>query len=128
MLNTDIRPTADRYTTDSWPTYNRQLTDTPPRYNRLSINTAVDMSTDTRPIVGRYIDRLSTDSGPTIRLWTDIYIEYWPTLDWYIDRYIGRECLQQTWSYFIGNSPYYLPYNSWDVSLENLELDQPIIP
>ena len=29
---------------------------------------------------------------------------------------------------FIGNSPYCLSYNSCDVSLENLELDQPIIP
>ena len=26
------------------------------------------------------------------------------------------------------NSPYYLPYNSYDVSLEGLLLDQPIIP
>ena len=29
---------------------------------------------------------------------------------------------------FIGNSHYCLSYNSCDVSLENLELDQPIIP
>ena len=28
----------------------------------------------------------------------------------------------------ISNSPYCLLYNSYDVSLENLELDQPIIP
>ena len=28
----------------------------------------------------------------------------------------------------ISNSPYCLLYNSCDVSLENLELDQPIIP
>ena len=28
----------------------------------------------------------------------------------------------------ICNSPYYLPYNSFDVSLENLVLDQLIIP
>ena len=28
----------------------------------------------------------------------------------------------------ISNSPYCLQYNSFDVSLENLELDQPIIP
>ena len=28
----------------------------------------------------------------------------------------------------ISNSPYCLPYNSYNVSLENLELDQPIIP
>ena len=28
----------------------------------------------------------------------------------------------------ISNSPYYLPYNSYDVSLENLVLDQLIIP
>ena len=29
---------------------------------------------------------------------------------------------------FISNSPYCLPYNLCDVSLENLEFDQPIIP
>ena len=29
---------------------------------------------------------------------------------------------------FIGNSPYCLLYNSCDVHLENLELDQPVIP
>ena len=28
----------------------------------------------------------------------------------------------------ISNSPYCLPYNSYDVSSENLVLDQPIIP
>ena len=28
----------------------------------------------------------------------------------------------------ISNSPYCLLYNPYDVSLENLELDQPIIP
>ena len=28
----------------------------------------------------------------------------------------------------MGNSPYCLPYNLRDVRLENLELDQPIIP
>ena len=28
----------------------------------------------------------------------------------------------------ISNSPYCLLYNSYDVTLENLELDQPIIP
>ena len=28
----------------------------------------------------------------------------------------------------ISNSPYFLPYNSYNISLENLELDQPIIP
>ena len=28
----------------------------------------------------------------------------------------------------MSNSPYSLPYNLCDVSLENLELDQPIIP
>ena len=28
----------------------------------------------------------------------------------------------------ISNSPYYLPYNSYDVSSENLVLDQLIIP
>ena len=28
----------------------------------------------------------------------------------------------------ICNSPYYQPYNSYDVSSENLVLDQPIIP
>ena len=30
--------------------------------------------------------------------------------------------------YLISNSPYYLPYNSYDVSSENLVLDQLIIP
>ena len=29
---------------------------------------------------------------------------------------------------FISNSPYCLPYNSYDVNLENLVLDQLIIP
>ena len=29
---------------------------------------------------------------------------------------------------FISNSPYCLPYSSYDVNLENLVLDQPIIP
>ena len=28
----------------------------------------------------------------------------------------------------ISNSPYCLPYNSYDVSSEKLELDQPLIP
>ena len=28
----------------------------------------------------------------------------------------------------ISNSPHCLPYNSYDVSLEKLELDQPLIP
>ena len=28
----------------------------------------------------------------------------------------------------LGNFPSCLPYNSYDVSLENLELDQPIVP
>ena len=47
-------------------------------------------------------------------------------------------CLSGTYDYhmhlnpltikiFIGNSFYCLPYNLYDVSLENLELDQPII-
>ena len=29
---------------------------------------------------------------------------------------------------FTSNSPYCLPYSSYDVNLENLVLDQPIIP
>ena len=44
-------------------------------------------------------------------------------------------CLSGTYDYitfkfqdFIGNSLYCLPYNLCDVWLENLELDQPIIP
>ena len=36
-----------------------------------------------------------------------------------------------SWTYkisFLGNFPSCLPYNLYDVSLENLELDQPIVP
>ena len=40
---------------------------------------------DTRPIVGRYIDRLSADCRPTVdRLSTDISVEHRPTVDRYI--------------------------------------------
>ena len=57
ILNTDIRPTADQYTTDSWPIYHQQLTDTPPRYDRLStdISTAVSVgSTYSNPKIILY--------------------------------------------------------------------------
>ena len=88
---TDIRTTVDRYTTDSWPIYHRQFTDIPPTvdwyttdswpiYHRHMTDSksrcVVEISTDTRPIVFLTIDRLSTDC--------------WPTIDRYIDRYLGR--------------------------------------
>ena len=41
---------------------------------------------------------------------------------------IDNAFIQGPTFHLIGNSPYCLPYNSYDVSLENLVLEQLIIP
>ena len=79
---TNIRPTVDQYTTDSWPIYHRQSTDTPPGYDRLSTDTVVDISTQTRPIVSRYIDQLSTDYRRTIGQLSNCRPIYRSSINW----------------------------------------------
>lgn len=78
MLDTDIGPTADRYTTNSWPMYHRELIDTPPRYDRLSTDIAVDVSADSwsqyRPIIGLLSNDISVEYLPTLDIWTAISV------------------------------------------------------
>ena len=94
-LSSDYRPSVDRPSRDHRPSVDQLSAKCPRKVGEVSVKYRCTKSYIGRDTSGTTIDRLSTVSRPSVdRLSTVISTEYRPIIDRYINRLIGRHSLQ----------------------------------